>query len=56
MIEHRGMKGYFSTEMIEMFESVGLDYEECFKASVDEVLDEAGGVTDILDGEENPYV
>ena len=40
MIEHRGMKGYFSSEMIEEFNNVGIDYEKEFRAAVDEVIDE----------------
>lgn len=49
VIEHRGMKGYFSTEMIEEFEKAKVDYEKNFREAVDEVLDNEE--TD----EENPY-
>lgn len=48
IIEHRGMKGYFSTEMIEEFEKAKVDYEKSFRESVDEVLDNE-------EDESNPY-
>ena len=40
IIEHRGMKGYFSSEMIEEFENAKVDYEKKFREAVDEVLDD----------------
>lgn len=40
IIEHRGMRGYFSTEMIEEFEKNKVDYEKAFRQSVDETLDQ----------------
>ncbi len=50
IIEHRGMKGYFSSEMIEEFEEAKVDYEKAFRESVDEILDEE------MEGDgENPY-
>lgn len=49
IIEHRGMKGYFSTEMIEEFEKAKVDYEKNFREAVDEVLDSEE------EDEENPY-
>lgn len=48
-VEHRGMKAYFDTEMIEEFERNKIDYERAFRESVDEALDNEE--TD----EENPY-
>lgn len=49
VIEHRGMKGYFSTEMIEEFQKAKVDYEKNFREAVDEVLD------DEEQDELNPY-
>lgn len=48
IIEHRGMKGYFSTEMIEEFEKAKVDYEKSFREAVDEVLEDE-------EDESNPY-
>lgn len=48
IIEHRGMKGYFSTEMIEEFEKAKVDYEKNFREAVDEVLEDE-------EDESNPY-
>ena len=39
IIEYRGMKGFFTVEMIEEFEKANIDYERAFRESVDEVLD-----------------
>ena len=39
VIEYRGMKAYFDTEMIEEFERNKIDYEKAFRESVDEALD-----------------
>ena len=50
IIEHRGMKGYFSTEMIEEFEKAKVDYEKNFREAVDEVLDD-----EEESDQENPY-
>lgn len=49
IIEHRGMKGYFSTEMIEEFEKAKIDYEKSFREAVDEALE------DEEQDEMNPY-
>jgi hypothetical protein len=49
VIEHRGMKGYFSVEMIEEFQKAKVDYEKAFRESVDEILD------DEEQDEYNPY-
>lgn len=49
IIEHRGIKGYFSPEMIAEFKAEKLDYEKAFRESVDEFLDE------VKEDEENPY-
>ena len=39
MIDHRGMKAYFSSEMIMEFEKAKVDYEKAYRESVDEVLE-----------------
>lgn len=52
VIEHRGMKGYFTSEMIEEFDNAGIDYEQMFREAVDEVIAEEED--EELD-EENPY-
>lgn len=49
IIEHRGIKGYFSPEMIKEFEVEKIDYEKYFRESVDEFLDEQE------EDDENPY-
>ena len=49
VIEHRGMKGYFSSEMIEEFDRANVDYEKTFRNAVDEVLEEDD------EAEDNPY-
>jgi|SanBayMetagenome_1026888.scaffolds.fasta_scaffold36269_2 hypothetical protein len=49
IIEYRGMKGFFTMEMIEEFERANIDYEKAFRESVDEVLEEAE------DDRENQY-
>jgi hypothetical protein len=51
MIEHRRMKVYLSSEMIEMFEKKKIDYELGFRQAVDDVLDSD---EDDEDGN-NPY-
>ena len=51
MIEHRGMKGYFTSEMIEEFQAAKVDYEKMFREAVDEVLEDDEEAID----EENPY-
>lgn len=51
LIEHRGMKAYFSPEMVEEFENAGIDYEKEFRAAVDEFMEEIEDDED----EDNPY-
>lgn len=50
VIVHRGIKGYFSPEMIQELETEKIDYEKAFRESVDEFLDEIDE-----DDEDNPY-
>lgn len=50
ILEHRGIKGYFSPEMIQEFETEKIDYEKAFRKSVDEFLDEIDE-----DDQDNPY-
>lgn len=50
MIDHRGVKGYFSSDMIDEFENAGIDYEKEFRSAVDEMLEE------IEEDKDNPYV
>jgi hypothetical protein len=50
VIEHRGMKGYFSVEMIEEFDKAKVDYEKAFRNAVDEVLE-----AEMEEDTENPY-
>lgn len=41
IVEHRGMKGYFTEDIIEEMERNGIhDWEKAYRAAVDEVLDE----------------
>ena len=51
ILEHRGMKAYFSPEMIEEFENSGVDYEKAFREAIDEMLDE-----EMEEDKDNPYV
>jgi hypothetical protein len=51
MIEHRGVKGYFSSEMIEEFDNAGVDYEKEFRSAVDEMIEDMEEEED----DENPY-
>lgn len=51
MIEHRGVKGYFSSEMIEEFDNAGVDYEKEFRSAVDEMIEDMEDEED----DENPY-
>ena len=52
VINHRGIKGYFSTEMIEEFQNWGIDYEKEFRAAADEVIEE---YEQAEEDNENPY-
>jgi len=52
MIDHRGVKGYFSSDMIEEFDNAGIDYEKEFRSAVDEMLEE---IEEEAEDEENPY-
>lgn len=52
IIDHRGIKGYFSSEMIEEFDNAGIDYEKEFRSAVDEMLEE---MEDEDNDEDNPY-
>jgi len=52
MIDHRGVKGYFSSDMIDEFENAGIDYEKEFRSAVDEMLEE---IEEEAEDEENPY-
>lgn len=41
IIEHRGMKAYFTEDIIAEMEQNGIkDWEQAYRAAVDEVLDE----------------
>lgn len=41
IIEHRGLKGYFTDDLIEEMERNGItDWEKAYREAVDEVLDE----------------
>lgn len=51
VIDHRGVKGYFSSEMIEEFDNAGIDYEKEFREAVDEMLEEM----EDEDDQDNPY-
>ena len=46
MIDHRGMKAYFSSEMIMEFEKAKVDYEKAYRESVDEVLEDSDEVVE----------
>lgn len=52
VIEHRGMKGYFSSEMLKEFDNANFDYEKAYREAVDEVLDEDD---EEEENAENPY-
>lgn len=52
VIDHRGVKGYFSYEMIDEFENAGIDYEKEFRSAVDEFIEE---IEEEDQDESNPY-
>lgn len=47
IVEHRGIKGYFTKDMAMEFKKSNVDFIQYFKESVDEFLDETEG--EILD-------